>query len=264
MSVSAYAERLFFRLLVKTDDYGLFDADLTIVRSRCFERGTNSIKLEDVQKWLEELARPAMGEKRGMIGFYMVDNKVYGKIISMNKHHKKRSKYSRYPTPPQNILYSRFEDIVEHAQIGAQEPKQSTRKYPEKPKKVNNRYLIENDSPKPFECADKLRKIHIENNPNHVLKKFTEKSWRKSDKRYQFAVSFDRCNRLDKRSWERIDKVLSWLIRSEFWMQNIRSGKKFRDHFDRLETEMRKNRGKQAIKNADVDPNDPSWDVGLA
>ena len=54
----------------------------------------------------------------------------------------------------------------------------------------------------------------------------------------RWAADFDKCNRIDKRSWDDIADVLRFSQKSSFWRKNILSGKKFREKYDRLLIEM--------------------------
>nr|DAI49410.1 MAG TPA: replication protein O [Caudoviricetes sp.] len=54
----------------------------------------------------------------------------------------------------------------------------------------------------------------------------------------RWAADFDKCNRINKRSWDDIADVLHFSQRSPFWRKNILSGKKFREKYDRLLIEM--------------------------
>ena len=54
----------------------------------------------------------------------------------------------------------------------------------------------------------------------------------------RWAADFDKCNRIDKHSWEDISDVLRFSQKNAFWRKNILSGKKFREKYDRLLIEM--------------------------
>lgn len=54
----------------------------------------------------------------------------------------------------------------------------------------------------------------------------------------RWAADFDKCNRIDKHSWDDISDVLRFSQKSSFWRQNILSGKKFREKYERLLIEM--------------------------
>ena len=68
--LSDFAERLFFRLLVVSDDYGRFNSDPAIVRSVCFPLLTDKIKCVRIEKALDELIRS------GIARFYLTEGKV--------------------------------------------------------------------------------------------------------------------------------------------------------------------------------------------
>lgn len=54
----------------------------------------------------------------------------------------------------------------------------------------------------------------------------------------RWAADFDKCNRIDGRSWDDIADVLHFSQKNTFWRKNILSGKKFREKYDRLLIEM--------------------------
>lgn len=92
-SLSAEAERLFYRLMVQCDDYGLMMANPSVVRSRCFQLTSDTIKEKQMISWLSEL------ESAGLIFFYEVDGKRYLKYTKWECHQQRRSMNSKYPLP---------------------------------------------------------------------------------------------------------------------------------------------------------------------
>lgn len=54
----------------------------------------------------------------------------------------------------------------------------------------------------------------------------------------RWAADFDKCNRIDKHSWDDISDVLRFSQKNAFWRKNILSGKKFREKYERLLIEM--------------------------
>jgi len=53
--ITADAERLFVRLIMKADDYGRFHAEPRLLRSGCFPLHDN-IRMNDLARWLDELS----------------------------------------------------------------------------------------------------------------------------------------------------------------------------------------------------------------
>ena len=53
-----------------------------------------------------------------------------------------------------------------------------------------------------------------------------------------WAADFDKCNRLDKHSWEDINAVLEFSQSDPFWQSNILSGGKFRKQYTQLLAKM--------------------------
>jgi len=69
---------------------------------------------------------------------------------------------------------------------------------------------------------------HKKFDPGYMAGKKTEgvvKSW---------AWDIDKINRLDKRDWPTIEKVMRWCMANDFWRGNIFSGRKFREKFNTL------------------------------
>lgn len=91
--VSAEAERFFWRLVVKADDYGLYYGNPRILASMCFP--LDPPKEQRIRAWLTELVNS------GMIGTYTSDEdgKQYLKLLSWDKHQQTRAKKSKFPLP---------------------------------------------------------------------------------------------------------------------------------------------------------------------
>ena len=91
--ISAEAERFFWRLVVKADDYGLYYGNPRILASMCFPM--EPPKERKVVAWLGELVAA------GMVGTYTAaeDGKKYLKLLSWDKHQQTRAKKSKYPLP---------------------------------------------------------------------------------------------------------------------------------------------------------------------
>lgn len=87
--LSAEAERLFTRLLMKADDYGRFHADPRLVKASCFPL-SESIKSSDIEPWLSEL------HDAGLIVIYVVE----GRRILAIANYGQRLKQSRAKFPP--------------------------------------------------------------------------------------------------------------------------------------------------------------------
>ena len=91
--VSADAERLFWRLVVKADDFGLYYGNPRILASMCFP--LDPPKEQRIRSWLDELVAA------GMVGTYTAseDGKQYLKLMSWDKHQQQRAKKSKFPLP---------------------------------------------------------------------------------------------------------------------------------------------------------------------
>ena len=86
---------------------------------------------------------------------------------------------------------------------------------------------------------------------NSCLKTFpNSKVPRTISEKQKWAIEIDRMKRIDKRSEEDIVNALDYAITDSFWQTNIRSAKKFREKFETLIVQSRKNRNRVNIKNS--------------
>jgi hypothetical protein len=89
--ITAEAERLFMRLIMKADDYGRFHAEPRLLKAGCFPL-QDHIRPNDLFRWLDELSH------RQLILRYEVSGRAYLAIVNFGQ----RLKQSRqkFPTPP--------------------------------------------------------------------------------------------------------------------------------------------------------------------
>lgn len=103
--ISAEAERLFIRLLLKADDFGRFHAHARLVKAACFPLAED-LRANTVAAWLTELS------DRHLVFCYTSGT---GEYLQIPKFGAPRAKSSKYPPPP---------DICEHLQTDANKSKQ--------------------------------------------------------------------------------------------------------------------------------------------
>lgn len=92
------AERCFFRLTLVADDFGRFEADPELIRSRCFPRMLDKVKPATLVGWLQELV------SADLIRLYDAETpksprRAYGYFPTWLKHQRQRAKWSKYPAP---------------------------------------------------------------------------------------------------------------------------------------------------------------------
>lgn len=91
--LSSSAEILFYRLIVKADDYGTFHGNPAIVKNICFPLKSDDIKLKQVESWLSELV------SAGLIYLYKAeDGRQYLQFAKWEKHQQVRAKKPKFPT----------------------------------------------------------------------------------------------------------------------------------------------------------------------
>ena len=92
--LSPQAEVLFYRLMVKADDFGCYHGNVKIIKCTCFPLKADDIKDNQMIEWINELI------KAGLIFTYTGDDeKQYIKLTKWEKHQQKRAKNSKYPLP---------------------------------------------------------------------------------------------------------------------------------------------------------------------
>lgn len=90
--LSMGAEILFYHLMVKVDDFGVYFGNEQIIKNTCFPLKSSEIKLKQVESWLNELI------KAGLIFAYVAeDGKKYIQFVKWAKHQQIRAKKSKYP-----------------------------------------------------------------------------------------------------------------------------------------------------------------------
>jgi hypothetical protein len=91
-------ERLFWRLVVLADDYGRFEADTQIVKSKCFPLWSDGkLKVGQVERWLGELVDV------DAIQLYVVNGRRYGYFPGWERHQRVRNKRPRFPDPAEGV-----------------------------------------------------------------------------------------------------------------------------------------------------------------
>lgn len=111
----SWAGEIFYRrLMSKVDDFGRFDARVSILRAALYPLKLNNVSEADVQKWMDECS------EAGAVSCYQVDNKPYIEIIDFNQSvRQKRSKF-----PPNAINCNQLQSIASNG-IAESNPIQS-------------------------------------------------------------------------------------------------------------------------------------------
>jgi hypothetical protein len=95
-NISDGAETLFYRLIVKADDFGCYYADPEIVRNICFAK-KKRVKEAHVIKWLEEL------KNNKLIIIYEDNGKPYLQLKTFENHQQRRATKPKFPLPTSDI-----------------------------------------------------------------------------------------------------------------------------------------------------------------
>ena len=144
-ALSWRTECFFHRLLLVADDYGLFDARPTVLRTRLFPLHLDKVSNQDIQDCLHET------EAAGLVRAYCVGGKDYVQIINFGQ---RRQSKPKFPLPdgesPYNTVNhgSSRESTVNH-----REPRKSTA-YTETESETNN-------TPLPPPCTVEEVEAHL-------------------------------------------------------------------------------------------------------
>lgn len=84
-----FEETFFYRLIVKTDDYGRYDGRPKILRAALFP--LKEVSLDDISNALKAL------ERVGLIRVYVVEDRPYIELTGWERNQTIRAKKSRYP-----------------------------------------------------------------------------------------------------------------------------------------------------------------------
>lgn len=92
--ISSNAEVLFYRLIVKADDFGCYYGNIKIIKSTCYPLKSDEIKDKQIISWLNELVNV------GLAFIYADDDgKQYLKLTKWEKHQQKRANKPKFPLP---------------------------------------------------------------------------------------------------------------------------------------------------------------------
>lgn len=94
--LKSHAEVLFYRLMMKADDYGSFSANVKLIKSNCYPLRTDAVRDADITRWMDELL------KAGLIVVYMNAGKSYLRILNFGQ--RLRNKTKRFPDCPPELL----------------------------------------------------------------------------------------------------------------------------------------------------------------
>lgn len=95
--LTAFEETVFYRLMVRVDDFGRIDARPAFLRSQLFTTRPD-IAEEHLSAAIDRLA------EIGLVACYTVEDKPYLYLVSWKKHQRLRSMREKYPAPPEAAI----------------------------------------------------------------------------------------------------------------------------------------------------------------
>lgn len=104
--LSMGAEILFYRLIVKADDFGAYYGNETIIKNTCFPLKDDEIKSEQVKAWLSELINAGL-----LIHYEADDGRKYIQFAKWGKHQQIRAQKRKFPAFDSNCKQLIASDI---------------------------------------------------------------------------------------------------------------------------------------------------------
>lgn len=95
-SLTWQAEVLFYRLMMKADDFGSFHGNVKLIKSACFPLRSDVIREADISRWITEC------EKTGLLVIYESSGKQYLNILNFGQRLRKMK--GKFPEPPPSIV----------------------------------------------------------------------------------------------------------------------------------------------------------------
>lgn len=116
-------EEVFYRRLMSVvDDYGRYESNPQLLRSRCYPLQTDHVRVADIARWM------AACQKAGLILDYVVDGKGY---LELQKFQQQQRTASKFPAPQssdskcyqlpanEHLDVVVFEDVVDNTSAAA-------------------------------------------------------------------------------------------------------------------------------------------------
>lgn len=104
-----WAEEVFYRRLMSiVDDYGRYEANPQLLRSRCYPLQTDHVPVSDIEQWLIQCANA------GLVQIYNVAGKRY---LQINKFGQQQRSASKFPQPPADDINCYQAPANEHLDV---------------------------------------------------------------------------------------------------------------------------------------------------
>jgi hypothetical protein len=243
-NLSPEAEVLFYRIIVQCDDFGRMDGRLSVIRAKCYPLKIDFIGDEYISNLMHELIQ------NEMITIYVDGEHYFIQIPSWDKHQQIRAKKSKYPEPTNILSQQQALDIyvfqslssdINSNQMLVKSSDINCTRNPIQSNPIDNRNpntIIETKvSEDSIKLTNKLIDLILRNDPKAKLPKDNN----------HWNLEMDRLLRIDKRTYDEVDKVISWCQNDSFWKTNILSTAKLRKQFAQLYLKMKNNGHKGVV-----------------
>jgi len=110
--LTPFEETVFYRLMVRVDDFGRLDARKTYLKNTLFvtKRGVTEKSVSDALLKLSTI---------GIVQLYEVDKKPYLTLTGWDRHQTRRASTSKYPAPDEGVLMHPHADASTCKQVQA-------------------------------------------------------------------------------------------------------------------------------------------------
>jgi hypothetical protein len=156
VALLSWPEEVFYRRLQSVvDDYGRYEANPQLLRSRCYPLQTDDVRVTDISRWM------AACQKAGLILCYADQGKQYLEVLNFGQQQRSASKY---PAPDSkcyqaladaHLGVSVFGGVSEGVGVPAASPPASAQ--PVEKSKTKARKSVKTGLPEDFGVSDRVR-----------------------------------------------------------------------------------------------------------
>jgi hypothetical protein len=219
--LSPIARLLYIGTWTLADDEGILQWTPKYIKGHLFLYD-DKITIRQVKLWMEEIT---------YLKFIKVYTDVDGNLYGFIKHMHNHQKIDRpSPTAHPSILEAILKDNSTNPRRVVDEPSLLESNSKGKDSKGKDKSEVSDDS---IKLSNLLKSFILKNNPKARVPEDLTK----------WSIEIDKMQRIDKRTFNEIEKVIIFCQNDPFWSANILSGNTLREKYDRLFLKMQNNGG---------------------
>jgi hypothetical protein len=226
--LTAFAETVFYRLIVNADDYGRIDARTSFLSHKLFvtKKGITDKNIEEAVAQLASV---------GLVRLYEVDGRPFLLFPKWHLHQRVRNSRAKYPAPPQ--LAANCGENPQDAEEGGYNPIQSESNpdlnpnlhvAPERREETQPIAPAFDEDTDAFKLSAHLRGRIRENDPKAKVPNATPSALSR------WSKDMDLLLRVDGREPEEVRRIIDWCQTDSFWRGCVLCPATLRKQFTKL------------------------------